>query len=227
MGSTGPVITSLVKVATGLQSVSAESYIKQAEEIFASEKDLKANTISHPENFIRARAIQLWHDKKEDAELDIIRMIEGVTDLDQLDIFKQRELTELTKEFLQLYLKPKWFRSPLVISHVRQYFPHFSWNEDAVITNDFREKVEKSHSSVKEYLSYILLDFALLDRSLEDVPSGWAFQLAEDLELKLAFDAIVKKELKFSEKKLQQNKQKTLAAYYSVKEGEGEQIYEA
>jgi hypothetical protein len=223
---TGPVITSLVKAATGLQNVNAESYIKQAEEIFSSERDLKTVGISHPENFIRARAIQLWHEKREEADTEITRMIEGITDLDQLDLFRQREVAELTKNFLQLYLKPKWFQSPLVISHVKQYFPNFAWDENAVIKEDFRDKIETSHTSIKDYLSYILLDFALLDRALEDVPSGWAFQIAEDLELKAAFSAIVKKELKFSDKKLQQHKQKTLAAYYGVKEGEGEQIYE-
>ncbi|HEY0655504.1 MAG TPA: SprT-like domain-containing protein [Chryseosolibacter sp.] len=226
LGSTGPVITSLVKVATGLQHVNAESYLKQADEIFSSDRDVKTSGISHPENFIRARAIQLWLEKQEDAEKEITRMIEGVADLDQLDIFMQREVAELTKKFLQLYLKPKWFQSTLVISHAKQYFPDFSWDENAVITNEFREKIENSHPSIKDYLSYVLLDFALLDRGLEDVPTGWAFQIAEDLELKPAFNSIVKKELKFSDKKLQQHKQKTLSAYYGVKEGEGEQIYE-
>jgi Zn-dependent protease with chaperone function len=65
LGNINPVITSLVKTATGLDKISADSYLKQAEEIFASEKALKAATISHPENFIRARSIQLWHGKKK------------------------------------------------------------------------------------------------------------------------------------------------------------------
>ena len=71
-----------------------------------------------------------------------------------------------------------------------------------------------------------MLDFALVDPSLEEIPSGWAFQFAEDAQLKETYDGIIKKELKFSDKKLQQYKQKMLAAYYEVKENEGEQIYE-
>jgi Peptidase family M48 len=224
--NTGPVITSLVKAATGLQQVNAESYIKQAAEIFAAESNTKASAPSHPENFIRARAIQLWHEKKEEAEQEIIQMIEGITNIDQLDIFQQKELAALTRKFLQLYLKPKWFQSTMVISQARQYFTDFAWDESALLQDEFREKIEKLHSSVKDYLSYILLDFALLDATLEDVPTGWAFQFAEDLDLKDAFGEIIKKELKFSDKKLQQHKQRTLAAYYGVKEGEGEQIYE-
>lgn len=226
LGDIAPVITSLVKTATGLHQVNADSYCKQADEIFAAENDLRANTVTHPENFIRARAIRLWHEKKQDAEAEIIQMIEGVTDLDQLDIFKQQMVSELTKKFIQLYLKPKWFQSAVVISHARQYFPQFNLDDQITLQDEFRESIEKAHGSMKDYLSYVLLDFALLDKVLEDVPAGWAFQLAEDLSLKDAFDAIVKKELKQSDKKLQQYKQKALTAYYGVKEGEGEQIYE-
>jgi hypothetical protein len=223
---TGPVITGLVKAATGLEKLSAESYVKQAEEIFSGTSDLKAESLSHPENFIRARAIQLWHDKKEESEEEIIRMIEGVTDLNQLDIFKQRELAVLTREMLQLFLKPKWFQSVLVMSQARQFFNDFTLDEKARINTAFVDKVRTAHDSVKEYLCFLLLDFVMVDASLEAVPFGWAFQFAEDVALKEAFEAIVKKELSFSDKKLQQHRDKTLAAYHQVKEDATEQIYE-
>ncbi|ABG59427.1 M48 family metalloprotease [Cytophaga hutchinsonii] len=225
-GSTGPVITSLVKTATGLKQVNAESYIKQAEEIFSADQQLKAASISHPENFIRARAIHLWHEKKEAAEEEIIRMIEGVTDIDALDIFKQKELAACTRQFLQLYLKPNWFRSTLVVSQAKQYFVDFSWDDKIILEETFITRMEKAHESVKNYFSYVLLDFALLDSTLEEIPFGWAFQFAEDIDIKETFDAVVKKELNLSDKKLQQHKQKTLSAFYNVKEGDGEQIYE-
>ncbi|MEO6455373.1 MAG: M48 family metalloprotease, partial [Ginsengibacter sp.] len=90
VGNTAPVITSLVKIATGLDNINAESYIKQAEEIFSIDgASSQAKAVSHPENFIRAKAIDLWSKKNKDAEEEIIKMIEGVAQLDQLDIFKQ------------------------------------------------------------------------------------------------------------------------------------------
>lgn len=223
---TDPVITSLIKAATGLSDVSAESYVRQAEEIFALDSKTRANTFSHPENFIRARAIHLWHEQKEEAEEEISRMIEGWADIDQLDIFKQRELSKLTREFLELYLKPKWFQSPLVLSHATQFFADFRRNPDVIMEMEFRERVEEAHSSVKDYLCYLLLDFAMLDAGLEEIPFGWAYQLSEDLGIKDAFDEIVIKELKLSNKRLQQHKQSALAAFQSIKEGEGEQVYE-
>jgi hypothetical protein len=223
---TGPVITSLVKASTGLDKVNADSYVKQADEIFSADITTKAATVSHPENFIRAKAILLWHEKKEASEEEITKMIEGTSDLDQLDIFRQSELAQLTRRFLQLFLKPKWFQSTMVISQAKQYFTDFAWDEKAVLDEKFIETIGKAHQSVKDYLSYILVDFALVDPALEEIPSGWAFQFAEDVQLKDAHDAVIKKELKISDKKLQQHKQKTLNAYYEVKENEGEQIYE-
>jgi Zn-dependent protease with chaperone function len=226
VGDTAPVISSLVKIATGLDKVSAESYGKQAQEILSSGKSVKAATVSHPENYIRTRAIQLWHEQQEGAEDEIIHMIEGITDLDQLDVFKQKELSLLTKRFLQLFLKPKWFQTSLVTSLARQYFSDFMYDEMAVTDESFRTTVSESHASIKDYLAYVLLDFALVDGSLELIPFGWAFQFAEEVHLKEVFDGIIKKELQLSDKKLQQHKQKTLAAWYKLKEGEKEQIFE-
>ena len=210
---TAPVITSLVKTATGLDKVSAESYCKQAEEIFSTGGSIKAATISHPENFIRARAIQLWHEKKEAAEPEIIAMIEGITDLDQLDVFKQKDLSLLTRKFMQLLLKPNWFRSALVTNMAKQYFADFELDEETTADEQFIESISNAHSSIKDYLGYVVLDFALVDGSLEQVPFGWAFQFTENMQMKEVFDAIVKKELQLSDKKLQQHKQNTMAAW--------------
>ena len=94
------------------------------------------------------------------------------------------------------------------------------------MTEEFTTSIEKAHESLKNYLAYLLLDFVLVDGSLEDVPYGWAFQFAEDINLKDVFDSIIKKELQLSDKRLAQHKKKTLAAYYEVKESAAEQIYE-
>ena len=73
-----PLITiaNLVKVETGLTEVSAESYLRQAEEIF-SKGQVKAIQQTHPETFIRATAIKLFADKGASADKEIQKMIEG------------------------------------------------------------------------------------------------------------------------------------------------------
>jgi hypothetical protein len=222
--NTDPVITSLVKIVTGLDTVNASNYVKQANEIFAADNAVKTAGISHPENFIRAKAIQLWHEKKEAADEEIVKMIEGSADLDRLDIFQQKELTLLTRQFLQLYLKPNWFRTTLVISLAKQYFPDFSWDENIVLDDTLTARLAAYDPSIKEYLACIILDFALSDNDIEDVSAGWAIEFSENVQFKELYDNLLKKELKLSEKKLQQYKQKMTSAYHSVKEGENEQI---
>lgn len=221
-----PIITSLVKASTGLENVNVESYLKQADEILSRNNNFRTAAATHPENFIRAKAVQLWHMKKEEAEKEITTMIEGLADIDQLDIFKQSEISLLTQKFISLMLKPGWFKSVTVMSLAKQYFASFKCDDSILLGEDIVESFKNAHQSVKDYFSYVLMDFAMADPSLEEVPSGWAFQLAENLFLKETFDELIKKELKFSDKKLQQYRQKTLSAYYEVKERDSEQIYD-
>lgn len=123
LGDSAPVITMLLKLATGLATVNAESYSQQAEAIFSAEPGTTSATPTHPENFIRTRALRLWHEQGEVATAAITRMIEGLPNLDRLDLFAQQELSDLTREFLQEYLRPEWMRSTLVTALERQYFP--------------------------------------------------------------------------------------------------------
>lgn len=222
---TAPVITSLVKVATGLDKVHAENYIRQAEEIFAAAAE-KSNTHSHPENYIRARAIHLWATEGEKAAMEISRMMEGDSEIDRLDLFAQEELTALTRNFLQLFLKPKWFQSGPIIGHARNFFNDFKTDEDLVLKSETTERIGLAHTSIKEYLCWLLYDFAVLDPSLEEVPFGRAFQFAEDTGLKETFNQIVIREMKLSQKRLETFRIKSLNAFHAVPEGAAEQINE-
>lgn len=221
-----PIISSLVKIATGLDNINVESYLKQADEVFSTEKNTKTEQVTHPENFIRARAINLWHNKVINCEDIISEMIQGNATLDSLDLLQQQQLTQITKQIISLFLKPEWIKSSLVLTLARQYFPQFSTNHDFKLDKNLVETIEPKHSSIKEYIAYILFDFALADASLEEVPLGWAFQFAEDLGIKEQFRNTVKKELQLTEKKCVSKQQEALDAFYKVKENDAEQIYE-
>ncbi len=91
-GDVLPVIAGLVKMETGLAQVSAQGYLQQAEEIFA-QGNLATEGLSHPEAFIRARALALWQDQREAAAAPITAMIEGAPALDELDLLGQMRLT--------------------------------------------------------------------------------------------------------------------------------------
>ena len=238
LGDAGPVITSLVKLATGLSEVNAESYTLQADAVFSAEPGTQSVMPTHPENFIRARALRLWHEDQgmvapaavgdvavagregavgnvatPGAEEVIVRMIEGRPELDRLDLFSQRELNELTALFLQEYLQPKWIQSTLVMGLVREYFPGGLEVGRGIDAGRLIDAITGAHPSIRDYFAYVLLDFALADPSLEEMPAGRAFEFAGEMQLTAAYDPIYKKELQLSDKKWQQHKQKVLDAY--------------
>ena len=152
-------------------------------------------------------------------------MIEGEMNLASLDIFKQEILKDLTFELIKIILKPKWIRTTEVMSLAQQYQSEFIHNDKIEITEELVNKIGIVSKSVKEYFSYILLDFALVDPSLEDLPMGVAFQLAENLGLKDCFNDAVKKELKLTSRKLLDLQNKTTKALAEVKESKDEHIY--
>src|SRR5690606_12376462 len=86
--------------------------------------------ISHPENFIRARAVWLWHKKAADSIVEIRQMIEGHISIDELDIFRQEDLTNITKSMLRILIHPEWMRSSLILALAKQYFPELDPGDD-------------------------------------------------------------------------------------------------
>jgi len=209
-GTYGPIISSLVKIATGLQTVNADSYIKQAEEIFATDAGTKTAGVSHPENFIRARAIWLWHSKTEKAEPAIKQMIEGHTGLDELDLFRQQLMTTVTEQIIKLILSPAWMQTPQTMALGKQYFGNLDLNEQPDKIK-LLGLVESMHTNLQDYLAYVLYDFATADKQLEDVPLGYCFLLADEFKLDKNFATAVKKEKKLTDKKTSLLKKQCLA----------------
>lgn len=212
-GNYGSIISSLVKISTGLQSVNADSYIKQAEEIFTLENATKTAGISHPENFIRARAIWLWHTKRNDAEDTINQMIEGFANIEELDIFRQLQISTITEQLIQLLLKPEWMQTPKNIALGKQYFGELKFGLNARIDTELESKIENLYGNLHDYFGYVLYDFATADKTLEDVPLGYCFHLADMLKLDKAFATTIKKEQKLTDKKVTALKKQSISAY--------------
>lgn len=212
-GNYAPIISSLVKISTGLQTVNADSYIKQSEEIFATDAATKTSGISHPENFIRARAIWLWHTKGLEAEVVIKQMIEGNTNIEELDLFKQQQMSTITEQLIKLLVQPLWMQTPQTIALGKQYFGNIELNE-LPDKASLLSQIENLHNNLQDYLAYILYDFTSSDKALEDVPLGYSFFLADELKLDKNFASTVKKEKKLTEKKVTVLKKQALAEFH-------------
>lgn len=217
------VIEALVKVSSGLENVSAKDYLKQAHEIFKEDMG-GTSQITHPESFIRARALEIF--KNEEPEELINDIIDARWGMEKLDVFKQQLLNEHSLEFLQLICKPNWMRTDSIFTLARQYFPDFNYSNSIVIDEDMVELFDQVDDSIREYFSYILLDFSTADSSLEDLPLGHAFQIAEQFSFHKTFRQLLKNELKLTVKKLDAKIKKAVVAVSEMSENEQESITE-
>lgn len=197
--SVGFVISSLIKMGTGLEQVSPESYLKQAEEVFAK-SDPSATGLSHPETFIRARAIHLWNENSTAAEPEIQRMIEGRAALDELDVLDQQRLTALTRRLVTTYLQPAWFQTDATLGQARVYFPDFKPAGKTHTDETLIDELQFIDPKMQEYLCYVLLDFAVADADLDQVPLAAGYVMAGRLNVVPKWDEILQKELKLGKK---------------------------
>jgi hypothetical protein len=194
-GDPRPVVACLVKVHTGLAEVNPEAYVRQADEIFAK-KALTSEGISHPETFIRARAIWLWHERTNEAEETVAAMVQGPTSLDTLDLLDQHDLTQHTRSLLSRVLEPAWFRSDPVLAHARAFFP----DEDPTAFEPAPLEKSQLHASVIDYFSYVLLDFAVVDETLGEVALAHAWTLADTVGFADTFQKVAREELKMTKR---------------------------
>lgn len=192
-GDVQPVIAGLVKIQTGLAQASAPAYLKQAEEIF-SKDNVTTEGLSHPEAFIRARALALWQERRHEAHPQIVRMIEGAEALDSLDLIGQTRMMTWTRRLLEYFLQPKWFQTAVVLGHAKLFFDSFqpAAARNAAVLEGFKS----SDARIREYLCYVLLDFVTADPELDEMPLAAALELSRRLEMDAQFEKLAAKELK-------------------------------
>lgn len=200
-------VASLVKTCTGLAQVSGKNYLSQAQEIFSKSKP-KTAQLTHPETFMRARALQLWVEESPDLEDAISRMLAGEEDtLESMDLIQQVHLTELTRRFLRHHLSPPWFQSDPVLAHARLYFPDFqsASSADESLAADLAA-LPKPH---REFLCHVMLDFCAVDPDLDELPVAAAIEQARGLEVLGHFEKLATKDLKLKARDLKRLKEKS------------------
>jgi len=197
-------ITALVRVTSGLQNVSAKAYLKQADEaISASLKDgvqIGSEGWSHPETFIRVRALADWHDDPETANEKLVKLVEGDQALETLDLLDQDRISTLTQDVISLFLKYPWQDKETLVAHAQGFFINIESHikKTKISEAEIIESVKSLPKSLKEFFTYVLIDFATVDTDLEDRPLIEAAHFADRLDITDAFDAALKQDLKLS-----------------------------
>lgn len=201
-GALEPAVAALVKSQTGLADVSAASYLRQADEICAA-LDARSDAASHPEVFVRARALRLWCEAHAagdegaaaDAESWLRAVLEGPLAIDALDLLGQRRLTAITRRVIGQFLRPRALRSSALLAWARRFFPDAQAADvaDPALRDDLA-------AGVHDYVAALLLDFAVADRSLDDVSLAQAIVLARDLGLPEPFERLAMRALKLTKR---------------------------
>jgi hypothetical protein len=223
-GSLETTIGTLIKLNTGLEKVSAESYLKQADEILERISE-GSDGETHPENFIRAKSLQLFQTDNDNFYKKTEKIISGKTDLHQLNLFTKALVFQITKDLISIVLKPKWTQSEYCTTLFKQYFPGADVNANAFINDDFKAKIENSKKNLKEYYAYIMLDFALCDPDLKDGFIGHILDIAEQLGLEDNMKTILKKEQNLTEKTYKSFCQNCTTTLNGILESDQENTY--
>jgi Zn-dependent protease with chaperone function len=161
-------VAALIKTTTGICRVSAESYLKQADEIFAKASPATEG-ISHPEPYVRARALRLWAEQGDAAHGEVERMIEGGLNLNRLDLLGQARAADLTRLFLQSLLSPRSYQTEMALAHAKRFFADFIIQPELKNEAFLKSELDRGDSSLRDYFCYLMLDFATVDRDLGDV----------------------------------------------------------
>ena len=204
-GDVRSVVSSLVKMQTGLTHVSADSYLKQADEVFNT-SPVRSEGTSHPEDFIRARALALWAERGDAATPLIAEMIEGAATLDELDLVGQARITSATRALLEHFLQPRWLQTDSTLGHARLFFADFqpALRRDPAVL----DRLRFTDPSLRHYVCALLSDFAKADPDLDDMPLAAAFELSRQLQMDDVFERLVTKEHRIKVRDLKRLKER-------------------
>ncbi len=196
IGNPLPAIASLIKVGTQSSDVDPQAYLRQADEIFAAGK-VKSDQVTHPELYIRARALKFWFDNAANRDEAIAQMIEGDVELDRMDLIQRDKISELTLRTIDAILRYEWLRTDAALAHARLFNDMYQWK--SLSTRELKSlanKIARQHESIRQYIAYLLLDFATTERELEDMPLAAAMDLADQFAISDLFRETARKELK-------------------------------
>ncbi len=200
-GGVEPALNCLLKIHTEIDDPDPAAYLRQVEEVFSKES-VSSKEETHPELFIRARAMQIWQDDPHNSDEQIIQILRGPLSLEQLDCLDQRRVEALTKKCISGILEPKWMRSDILMAHAKLFWEGL--NEDLLQgeMNECVDELKNAGPKMQDYWIYLCLDFSSADQDLEDLPLVHCLQFSEKLGIREQFEEKVNKELKVTKKRL-------------------------
>jgi hypothetical protein len=177
-GAPGPAIAVLVKAMTGLTNVDPDAYLRQAHEVEASGG--KSRGLSHPEIYLRARALQLWWENSPDLAAWLDKHLHGPLSIEALDLMGQARLTRMTRAFLARFTVEIGKGSDEITTQLRAAFPDFGREAEAPL--ELSEiGVERIDDATRDYFVALMFDVAMADRDATDAVMLAAAKIAAEI----------------------------------------------
>lgn len=203
-GDRNAVIASLIKVMTGLKSVSPSAYLEQTEEILEKYQQ-GSQELSHSELFIRAKALDLLAvDPPGVGQTELL--VRGPIDAKRLDILGQQALSALSRKLVERLLMPAFMRNAYTLNLAERYFPGYGEGDAEPIEDEravsksaaatLKSEVAATAKSCHDYFAYLLLDFATVDPESGDAQLAWSLDLASQAGIFAVYEPVARKELK-------------------------------
>ncbi|UUZ55351.1 M48 family metalloprotease [Massilia sp. H-1] len=196
-GAVAPAVSALVKIQTGIGTVDAAAYLRQAAEIEAQEAQA-SQAYSHPETFIRARALALWCEGAPDLHAWLDKRLHGPLTLERLDLPGQQQLQRLTRGFIAHFLADASLASDALLAQVRVLFPDWSAAEAALLP----QQPGTAPAGGATYWNALLIDLALADPDQQDNALLRAGRLARELGTFDGFEANLRRDVAMGKREL-------------------------
>jgi Zn-dependent protease with chaperone function len=195
----------LLKTATGLKRIDAEAFVRQAEEVLEKDPNLRSQGLTHPEAFLRARALAAFARDEEQAEEKVVRWIEGELELERLDLLDQHRVQGLTRELLRAALAPEWMRSDELLAHARAFEPELDplAIESTCDAAALGARLAAEGAGLRDYWCYLLLDLAALSEDGSDLALWRGLELAEHFDARERLQELARSELGRTKKALE------------------------
>ena len=176
-GEVAAAISVLVKIMTGLSTVDPEAYLRQAEELEATVRGSEG--LSHPETFLRARALDLWWRNDGALEDWLEQRLRGPLSIEALDLLRQRELTSMTRGFFARLAQAIPETETKVIGQIRRFFADFSRDEEPLdLTCIGAEKID---DPTRQFFSALICDCAMADPDARDVVMAAGVRMMQEI----------------------------------------------
>ncbi len=192
-GDRDATIRGLVKSLADFRDADAQSYLRQAQQLMATEPGATRGT-THPELHVRVLAVaEAQTTPTPEFHAKLKNLISGGIELGALDLIDQAQLAQLTRQVLDRVLGDEASRTESAVAHARQMFSDYE--PPATPPEAVTGLPQPLSASVTDYVCYLLLDLGTAEGTGSTAAMAVSASVADELGIGVRFREIARHEL--------------------------------